>query len=74
VNLLSSSLCKVAFYEACRLELKIAISHSLTSLQLQECDLTEWMCRRFEVHKFYPVNIQMSPKAPAKKIHLHRQG
>lgn len=68
------SSCRIVFYEACRLELKIVRPHSLASLCLQKCDCTEWMCRHFEVYKFYAVNIPDSSKAPAKKMHLSRQG
>ena len=38
MSVLPSPLYGVAFHEACKLELKIAVAHSLTFLQLQECD------------------------------------
>lgn len=52
VNMNSSFLYRVALYKACSLELKIAISHGLTSLQLRKCDHIEEMCRHFKVKKF----------------------
>lgn len=68
MSILSSPLYRIAFYEACRLELKIALPQRLTSPQLEKCDRTAEMCRPFKVHKFYSVNISASRKPSGKEV------